>query len=296
MRSVQLSQGTVHYLDVGEGPALVFVHGLLVDGQIWTPVVERLSRRFRCIVPNLPLGAHRTPMSPGADLSMAGQAQLLLGFLDALGLEDVTLVGNDTGGAICQLVVAGAPPRVRQLVLTDCDAFEVFPPPGFGFLLRAARLPGLPWAAFFALKLFPPLRRLRWAWGALTYRKLPSELLQSWVEPAARDPRVRRDVLKLLGDAGPAVTLGVAPRLRQFEGRVLIVWSRDDRFFAPALGERLASAFRRAELMWVDRAGLLLPLDVPDALASAITGFVGSGKGNEAGGTRAGGPRAILEG
>lgn len=119
MKSVELPQGRIEYEDVGSGPTLVFVHGVLVDHRIWSGVVEQLSDRFRCVTPRLPVGAHRVPMRAGADLSLPGQAAIVRGLLDALDLDHVTLVGNDTGGAVCQLVVAAAPPRVSRLVLTN---------------------------------------------------------------------------------------------------------------------------------------------------------------------------------
>ncbi|MFN7134970.1 MAG: alpha/beta fold hydrolase [Myxococcales bacterium] len=274
MKRIALRQGTLEYVDVGEGPTLLFVHGVLVDHQIWSDVVERLSGSFRCIAPRFPSGCHHVPMNADADLSVRGHARLVADLLDALDVRDVTLVGNDTGGAVCQLVVAEAPPRVARLVLTDCDSFEVFPPRGFGHLVWGAKIPGLPKLLFSAMRRLPPLARLRWAYGALTFRRLDPTLLRGWIEPVAQSPEIRRDLLKLLEDAGPAITLEVAERLHRFPGRVLLLWSRDDRFFPLSLGQRLAPKFRDARLDVIDRAGLLVPLDRPDAVASGIAAFV----------------------
>src|SRR5579862_8034286 len=126
---ITLPQGTIRYLDHGAGPTLLLVHGLLANTTLWGLLVPRLALHFRCIAPELPLGAHTLPMNPDADLSPLGIAQLLADFLRALDLHDVTLVGNDTGGAICQLVIAHHPQRIIRLVLTNCDAFERFFPP-----------------------------------------------------------------------------------------------------------------------------------------------------------------------
>lgn len=126
MADVTLPQGTIHIRDTGAGAPIVFVHGLLVDGTLWRKVVERLEGGFRCIAPDWPLGSHRTPMARDADLSPRGVAHLIADTLEQMGLRDVTLVGNDTGGAICQILVTERPQRVGRLVLTDCDAFDNF--------------------------------------------------------------------------------------------------------------------------------------------------------------------------
>ena len=105
MPAIQLQQGTIHYEEAGpaHGRPLVFVHGYLMGGDLWAGLAERLAERgLRAIMPTWPLGAHREPMRPGADLTPRGVAAIIAGFLEALGLEDVVLVGNDTGGALCR--------------------------------------------------------------------------------------------------------------------------------------------------------------------------------------------------
>src|SRR5919106_3974755 len=129
MSEARLSQGTIHYSESGEGPPIVFVHGLLVDGRLWRKVTPLLEDRFRCIVPDLPLGSHQQAMNPDADLSPPGLARIVDGFLAALDLDRVTLVANDTGGAIAQVTAANHADRIGRLVLTNCDAFENFLPP-----------------------------------------------------------------------------------------------------------------------------------------------------------------------
>ena len=109
MHEIELTPGTIRYRDVGRGEPIVFVHGLLVNGDLWRKVVPPLARSFRCIVPDLPLGSHVTAMRPDADLTPPGLARLIADLLAALDLRDVTLVGNDTGGALCQLVATRPP-------------------------------------------------------------------------------------------------------------------------------------------------------------------------------------------
>ncbi len=142
MATVDLPAGLVSYRETGpaDGPVVVFVHGFLVDDTLWADVPERLAERgFHCLAPTWPLGAHRTAMRPRADLSPRGLARAVASFLEALDLRDVVLVGNDTGGAVCQLLLDEDVSRVGRLVLTNCDAFDTFPPFPFDVLFRLAR-------------------------------------------------------------------------------------------------------------------------------------------------------------
>ena len=129
MPEIELSAGTIEYEDTGgDGPAIVLLAGLLMDASLWDDVVARLPGDRRCVAPTLPLGAHRHPMRSDADLSPRGIARLVSEFLERLDLDDVTLVGNDTGGAIVQLIVGERPARIGRIVLVSCDAFDNFPP------------------------------------------------------------------------------------------------------------------------------------------------------------------------
>ncbi len=128
MAQVELSAGTIDYDDTGgDGPVLVLLHGLLMDATVWDPVLEQLGGRYRCVRPTLPLGAHRRPMRPDADLSLPAVVALVAEFLDALELGEVTLVGNDWGGAQL-LTVWGLDERIARLALVACEAFDNYPP------------------------------------------------------------------------------------------------------------------------------------------------------------------------
>src|SRR5438128_4150737 len=141
-REVGPPAGVIRSHDVGDGPPIVFVHAVLLNGAVWRKVVPLLADRFRCLVPDWPMGGHAVPMDADADLSPPGLARVIVEFLDGLGIERATLVGNDTGGALCQLVAAEHPERVDRLVLTTCDAYDNFPPRRFRYLQWAARVPG----------------------------------------------------------------------------------------------------------------------------------------------------------
>src|SRR5687768_11003031 len=134
LQRIELASGPIEYRDVGSGPPVVFVHGLFTDGGLLRDVVPLLTASRRCIVPTWPLGSHRLPMRTAVDLSPPAVAALVAELLVALDLRDVTLVGNDSGGAVSQLVAARHGERLGRLVLTNCDALEVFPPPGFAHL------------------------------------------------------------------------------------------------------------------------------------------------------------------
>ncbi len=141
-REIELSGGRIRYHEHGDGPPVLFVHGLLVHSGLWTAVLPRVAGAgFRCLAPDWPLGSHTIPV-PGADLSPPGVAGMIAEFCERLDLDDVTVVANDTGGALVQILMANHPERVGRVVLTPSDSFERFFPPMFGYLPTLARVPG----------------------------------------------------------------------------------------------------------------------------------------------------------
>lgn len=273
MKQIQLSQGIVEYRDTGTGPVVLFVHGLLVSGTLWSGVAERLSQTHRCVVPDWPFGSHRIPLEPGTDRTPAGMARLVADFMAALDLREVTLVGNDTGGAISQIVAADHGERLARLALTNCDALEAFPPKGFGHLAVMARIPGAIRLLAKSMLRVPALRRLDLAFGALTKRPIPDETLRAWVEPAARDGRVCADATALMRAIEPSVTLHAAERLVGFRKPVLLLWSREDPYFTLDLAQRLQAKLPGAELCEVPDARTFGALDQPERLAHEIARF-----------------------
>ena len=270
-RIIELAGRPVRYDDVGAGPPLVFIHGVWATGGIWDPVVARLSNRFRCIVPTLPLGVHRYPSPRDVDRSPRALARMLAELLEALALDDVTLVGNDTGGALCQLLIAEGNPRIGRVVLTNCDAFEVFPPNVLAPLYAAARVPLL-WRAVAALTRLPGARRRFWATVARTEPDL--RLIDVLMNRFARDPGVREDLRRTIVSVDARDTVAAARRFGTFDRDVLVIWGTEDRFFPVALGRRLAAAFPRARLELIERAMLFVMVDAPDRVASLIGDFV----------------------
>jgi pimeloyl-ACP methyl ester carboxylesterase len=273
-QTIQLSAGPIRYVDRGSGPAVVFVHGLLVDGRLWRKVTPLLEDRMRCIVPDWPLGSHVTPMNDDADLTPRGVAHLIAELLERLDLRDVTIVGNDTGGAISQLLVTERPDRIGALVLTPCDSFDEFLPPLFRGFQLLARTPPLLTATLQTMRV-RALRRLPIAFGWLTKRPVPDDVVDAWMQPYLSDPGVRRDTIKLLRGIDKRDTLQAAERLRDFDRPALVAWASEDRVFKPQNGRRLAELIPQARFETIDDAYSFVPEDQPERLAELIARFVG---------------------
>jgi pimeloyl-ACP methyl ester carboxylesterase len=271
-RELDLPQGRLRYFEAGSGPPIVFVHGLLVNANLWRKVVARLSPEFRCIALELPLGSHTLPM-PDADLTPDGLADLIADALEALALEEVTLVGNDTGGALCQMVVTRRPERIGRLVLTSCDYRDNFPPQTFRYLKPAAAIPGAMKLLMLPMHLRAP-RRLPFAFGWLVKRTIDQQAEDSYLLAGMTIPGVERDLKGVIKGLETRYTNEAADRLGEFEKPALIAWSREDRFFKPAHAERLAQELPNARLEWIENARSLSPEDEPGRLAELIAGFV----------------------
>jgi pimeloyl-ACP methyl ester carboxylesterase len=274
-REIALSRGVLRYRDEGTGPPVLFVHGLLVDGRLWSKVVERLRGDFRCITPDWPLGSHRVAMSAEAGLTPDDIADMVVELVDRLDLGPVTLVGNDSGGAICQLVATRFPDRIERLVLTNCDAFDRFPPPMFNYLRWATFVPGAVSVLAQTMRL-SATRRLPIAFGWLTLEPMNEELVESFVRPAIDDRDVRRDLKKFLRAISPRYTRRAAEQLPRFDKPVLIAWGRDDKFFPGELATRLAEILPNARLEWIDGSRAFVPQDQPQRLAELMRDFMGS--------------------
>lgn len=271
-RTVELNAGRIHLHEAGSGEPLVFVHGFGVNSRLWTETARALAGEYRCILPELPFGSHPEAMRPNADLSPIGAAALIAELLGELGLEDATIVANNSGGAISQILVTEYPQRIGRLVLTNCDCLEVFPPGVFKLLAKASKLPGASTLLAHSMR-FEFNRRSPLAYGALTKKRLPSELLESWVRPQIADRGVRRDSRKFFGGMDPKFTLAAAEKFGGLEIPVLIAWAEEDRFFPIALAERLEQLIPDAELVRIPDALTFVSLDQPQLLAETIAGF-----------------------
>jgi pimeloyl-ACP methyl ester carboxylesterase len=270
-REIQLPAGTIRYREAGEGKPVVFVHGYLVDGRLWDGVVDRLSDRCRCIAPDWPIGAQQIAVNPDADLSPPGIAAIVDSFLAALDLDDVTIVGNDSGGAMSQVLVTRHPQRIGRLVLTNCDTHENFPPGIFKAMPPIAKLPG-------GMELLAAPFRIgalaRAAFRPFAKTKIPGELVASWMAPGLHDPGVKRDAKKVTIGMNKRFTLEAAERLSESDLPILLTWAPGDRFFPIKYAERLAKETPNAHIVEIPDAGTFVPLDQPQRLADEIARFV----------------------
>jgi pimeloyl-ACP methyl ester carboxylesterase len=272
-KTVALSGGHIAYAERGCGPVVVFVHGLLVNAHLWRKIVPLIADAgFRCIAPDWPLGAHRIPM-PAADLSPPGVANLIAEFLAALDLDDVTIVANDTGGALTQILMASQPERVGRVVLTPCDAYEDFFPEPFTSMPKLVRLPGAVWLASRLLRL-PVVRQQPSAYGWMAKRGIPSDILDSYVRPSFDSGQIRRDTKRFIAGVDNKHTLAAAEKLTDFGKPVLLVRAGDDRVFAASLFERLAAALPHAQLVTVADSYAYISEDQPSELATLIVDFI----------------------
>ena len=281
MNEIELSAGTIQYDEVGAGRPVVFVHGYLMGGDLWADLAARLAGRgLRCLMPTWPLGAHRRPMTAGGDLSPRRVAALIAEFLEALDLRDVVLVGNDSGGAISQVVAVEHPERLGALVLTNCDAFDNFPPKFFKLLGPIAKVPGGLRVALAGMR-WRAVRRSPLAWGLLTHGDV-DHLASRWVRPMREDRAVFADLRRLTAAIDTEMTQDTARRLPAFDRPALFAWGTDDRLFPVAHAHRLAAAMPDARVAEIPGARCLVMIDQPEQLASLVANFALTGHPKQA--------------
>jgi pimeloyl-ACP methyl ester carboxylesterase len=276
MPAVEVTAGPIEYGDSdGGGRPIVFVGGLPHDESLWDGVIAELAPQFRCLTPVLPLGAHRQPMRPDADLSLAGLSRILTDFLERLDLDDAVVCFNDWGGA--QTMVAnGETERVGGLVLISCETEDNYPP---GLAGQVAALSGWMPGGFSVMRsvlLSPALRRLPLTYGQMSKKGVPDDLIRRWLEPLKRR-KIRRDLGRYVRDVrrGKRLMREATPALGAFERPVLVVWDAEGKMMPNAAGRRLAGAFPNSTYVELPDCYTLIPLDQPQALARQIREFAG---------------------
>ncbi|MGW4821967.1 alpha/beta fold hydrolase [Streptomyces sp. NPDC004227] len=273
MPRIELSSGPVDYQDTGgEGPVLVFGHGMPMNETQWRKVVPLLDG-YRCVLPTLPLGGHRQPMNPDADLSQRGVARLLGEFIERLGLDQVTLILNDWGGGQF-LVSEGRAQRLARLVLVACEAFDNFPPGPAKAMAHVCRVSGGVWL-LTRLMGIPAFRHNRAGYGGMSLRGIPDEIMDDWFAPATRSRAIRKDLAKFATGAPDRKTLlAWSERLREFDRPVLVVWATEDRLMPREHGPRLAKLYPQGRLIEIADSSTLIPEDQPERLADVLTDFL----------------------
>lgn len=271
-RSVELAGVTIRYRSRGDGPPIVFVHGVWVGGSLWDDVAEQLPGH-RCILPTWPLGAHRDP-APNADLSAAATTQRIPAFLDSLGLDDVTLVGNDTGGGLCLGALGSRHPglgRIGRLVLTNCDSYEHFPPKGFDLMVKVMR--AVPAIGKLLLRGFATGPGRGFFLKSVCVDPPKGTRAKAIFEGFAENPATRGDALRVTQSLRPSVTLDAVSALRSFPRPVLLAWGDSDKLFPLDHAHRLEADFPDATLEVIAGARTFVMIDQPQALAAAIVQF-----------------------
>ena len=266
---VDTTWGRIQVRDTGgDGPAVLLVHSLLVAGELYASLVPLLTGRgYRCIIPNLPLGAHHVAMKADADLTPGGLAALLIAVLDGMDVPSAHVVGVDTGGALTQLLMADHRDRVDRVILTACDAYDAFPPRALAPLLALLRLPGMIWVLSQLLRL-RIIRQLSVS-RPVTHVGVADATLRRWTREL-RMAGIRRDLGKVLAAMSPRFTLAAAEANRDFPRPVLIAWGDDARLFPRRLGERLAADLPNARLVTLPDSAAFAALDQPALLATLI--------------------------
>ena len=263
--------GQIEYRDVGEGPAVVFLHLVLAEASHWDKMVPLLSDRYRCIFPTLPMGAHTIPAQADADLSVNGLARAVVELIEQLELTNVTLVGNDSGGAISQVLAANYPDAIDRVVLTNCDMYDDFPPKIFAYFNLLPHIPG-------GLRLAGHLLKARLFWPLpFVFGRLANEVdaikIDRWANALLADKQIRRDARKVLLGFGPGVTNQAAEQLKSTELPILVAWGKDDRAFRPSLAERFCAEVATATLTWIPDCKTLVCWDQPERLSELIDQF-----------------------
>jgi pimeloyl-ACP methyl ester carboxylesterase len=270
---MELSAGTIEYRERGEGAPVVFVHGAAVNGDLWRNVAPELARNHRIIVPDLPLGGHSIPLRSGADMSLYGLADMLASFLESLDASELTLVANDTGGAISQALIGRRPELVSRLVLTSCDAWDTYPPKAIRYLKPTTRVTPALWLLTQSMR-FKAAQRLPIAYGWATHRPIEPEIMESFLSSLRTTAGVRRDFAKLLQAADTRDMAQASESVRAFAGLALVVWAADDKFFPREHGQRLAELMPNARFELAGNSRTFIPEDNPERLLELVQEFL----------------------
>ena len=230
-KTIDTPSGRISYVEMGQGPVALFVHGVLLNGYLWRHQLAHLSSMRRCIAIDL-LAHGATEIAPTQDVSSNACAAMIREFLDALRIDQVDLVGNDSGGGIALIFAANHPERLRSLTLTDCDAHDNWPPEAFkGFLAMSAQ-GGLPQALAGLLADKASYRSPQALGPAYEHpNKVDDATIEAYLRPLVATPQRTADVARFLAAFDCAQTVAVESKLKQLHVPTLIVWGTDDIYF-----------------------------------------------------------------
>ena len=261
--TVTTRSGDISYLDVGTGPAALFVHGIATNAYLWRHVIGELASQRRCIALDLPLHG-RSPVAPGQDLSVAGLATVLDDFCDALGLTGIDLVANDTGGAIAQVFAARHPQRLATLTLTNCDVSDNLPPEAFKPIVELAAAGALAPTAHAMLNDIDAAIQVSFGTSYEHPERADREVIRAYLEPCVGTMERAREFERLLVALDPGDLRAVEPQLRALTVPTLVVWGTGDEFFDVSWAYWLRDTIPGVtRVVTVDGARLFFPEERP---------------------------------
>lgn len=230
-RKLDTPAGSISYVEQGDGPVALFVHGVLLNGYLWRHQLEQLNNLRRCIAVDL-LAHGNTKISATQDVSVTANAHMLAEFLDALKVDQADLVGNDSGGGICQIFAALYPERVRSLTLTDCDAHDNWPPEAFKPFVAMVAAGGLT-ETLKAMLADKSVYRSPRALG-LAYEKpeaVSDDTIEIYLRPHMSSAARTHDLERFVNAFDSQHTVAIEDRLRRVHAPSLVVWGTDDIYF-----------------------------------------------------------------
>lgn len=269
-------QANIEYNEWGQGDAIIFIHGAFSNGNTWRKVIPELSKHYRCIVPEWPFGGHSLPLGNQSDVSPTGIAALIAKFTEALGLASVIIIANDTGGAYAQVFTSIYPEKVKRLILSNCEGFEVFPPKKFQSLGQLVKVPGYTYlmGQLFKIKSF---LKTSATFGLLSNSLSKHELYDLYVKNFSKNKLIRKDFKRLAMGWHPKYTLMAAEKLTKYKQPVLVLWgSNDTQLFPVALGKRIAAIFPSAQFIEITDSLTYIQEDQPREMVINIMNFLTS--------------------
>jgi pimeloyl-ACP methyl ester carboxylesterase len=269
-RRVMTCVGEVAYVERGEGPVALFVHGVFLNSYLWRHVTDRLAGERRCIALDL-LSHGDSPAGPDQDISFRGQAEMLEAFCEALGLSEIDLVANDSGGAIAQIFAVRHPERLRSLTLTNCDVHDNYPPPA----LQATRdlaASGVLSAHRQAFHDDMAMSRPSFSIAYEHIDQVSDETLATYLRPLFSSAERVRNLERWLAASGDnSQTTEIEGELRRLQVPTLIVWGTGDTFFPLQWAYWLQGVMPGAKkVVELEGACLLFPEERPDDLVTAV--------------------------
>jgi pimeloyl-ACP methyl ester carboxylesterase len=264
----------IQYVDEGKGIPILFIHGTLSNSDTWRKIIPELSKKYRCIAIDLPIGGHSIPLNDDVDLSPVGISLIIKEFLEYLNIEKIIIVSNDTGGVYSQIFASLYPKNIEKLIFSNCEVLEVFPPSKFKYLITAVKIPGFTSMLGQAFKI-KSLLTSNLMMGLLSHKLTNDELSELYLKSFITNKAVRRNFAANIKTWSPKYTIEAAEKLKAFKFPVLVLWGQDDKKLFPIkLGEQLKTVFQNAELITIPNSKTYIQEDQPEIMIKEIIQFI----------------------